>query len=87
MWRKIGTRRDLTLVTSYVPHDPGSAKPVNAVLGRFAARHPRRVVLVQLDDAARAHPEWDGGDGIHLNAAGYEARKSMLRSAVRAGRF
>lgn len=87
VWDEIGAQRDLTLVTTYVPYDPGSADGVNGVLERFSARHPQRVELVEWEDAARARPEWDGGDGVHFNTAGYEARKSMIREAVRAGRF
>lgn len=49
---------------------------------RTAGRRHRDVSVVDWDACARGHPEWFGGDGIHLTAAGAVGHAVCLRRGV-----
>jgi hypothetical protein len=67
-----------------------SSKPVagttfdgyNAVLEDFERRH-RNFRIVNWAAIARSHPGWLAGDGIHVNATGYQARARAIAKQVR----
>lgn len=84
----IGKQRKLILVTSYRP-DNGSAA-VNRVIRDFASGRPRVSICNWLGQV-NAHPEYIADepgegiwpDGIHFTPAGYEARTSLVKEAIR----
>jgi hypothetical protein len=49
---------------------------------RAARRRHRDVTVVDWNACARGHPDWFGGDGIHLTAAGAVGHALCLRRAV-----
>jgi len=67
-------------------HRPGDVDGVgwsniNAIIRSEATAHTN-VVVVDWAAEQAAHPSWVEGDGVHLTAAGYQARAAALASGV-----
>jgi lysophospholipase L1-like esterase len=54
----------------------------NRTLERAASKHAS-IVLVDWVGLVRRHPRWLSRDGVHVSAAGYEARAAAVARAVR----
>jgi lysophospholipase L1-like esterase len=83
VWDRIGPHRQLYLVTSCLPCCPTRPDGVNAVIFSLAELHPQRITVIDWGSEAASHPEWWSRDAIHFTRDGYEARATMLRSAVK----
>lgn len=77
----LGPDRRVFVVTVHAPRS--WMAPDNAHLRTCAASYPgRRVVVVDWNRAATAHPRWFYADGIHLNGPGRTAYAAVVMAAV-----
>ena len=64
------------------PYQGVSYHDYNQILG-LAARRRENLRLVNWVRMVSEHPEWLADDGVHVSAAGYEARAEAVARAVR----
>lgn len=64
------------------PVNGGNFDGYNRVLEEFEKKY-RNFQIMNWAKIARAHPGWMAGDGIHVNATGYEARAAAIAETVR----
>jgi hypothetical protein len=78
----VGPARRVFVVTVHAPRSWTASD--NAHLRTCAASYPgRRVVVVDWNRAATAHPRWFYADGIHLNGPGRAADAAVVMAAVK----
>ena len=55
--------------------------PNNAMFPKVVAKYPN-AVLLDWDTAANKHPEWLGGDGVHLTPQGRAPYAALIKAAA-----
>jgi len=84
--RAAGSSRCIVWATIRRPPVAGASyKGYNQVL-REEARERTGFKLVRWTKLVNQHPEWLAGDGVHVDAAGYEARAEAYAAKIRACR-
>lgn len=81
----LGPRRHVVMLTVQLPD--GTQRytfeaSTNEAIRRMPNRYPN-VQVVDWNSASNRHPEWTGGDGIHLTPSGCRAFTALLEPAVR----
>ena len=80
---EVAGERCVVWVNIYRPAVAGATYDgYNSVLGEEAVGRPN-LRVVDWHGLVSVHPEWLGPDGVHVNAAGYQARAEALASALR----
>ncbi len=76
-----GKNRRVFLVTARVPRswEEGNVRTLKACDASFAAK---RVRIIDWYEHSAGHPEWFGGDRVHLSGSGREAFQRLISSAV-----
>jgi lysophospholipase L1-like esterase len=74
-----GARRILWLPPHHV--DPDRYGEKNSILVQIDQADPR-IVVPDWTTVIDQHPEWTGGDGLHLTEAGYQALAAFLREQI-----
>ncbi len=77
---EIGAGRDVMMATIQHP-DAVLEANWNQALHNVAARNPA-LHVIEWQAEADKHPDWSGGDGVHLSPAGYRARSQFITAAL-----
>jgi hypothetical protein len=77
---EIGAGRDVVMATIQHPNPVWQAN-WNEALHNVAARDPD-LHVIEWQALADQHPEWSGGDGVHLAPNGYRARSQFITAAL-----
>ena len=84
--RAAGDERCVVWATIRRPRVAGASyREYNAVL-RHQARERKNFKLVRWTKLVNQHPEWLAADGVHVDAAGYQARAEAYAEKIRACR-